>query len=96
MATETVNHAGNPGIDTKAEVLRHRAMNLLQEMRQESEKAFAIATAGQALVGENAITERCLFTVIEDILSDAVLQTELERTITELASLADTREASHG
>jgi hypothetical protein len=78
-----------------AEGLRQRALLLLNEMGQESGKAFAIAAAGRSFVGESAILENHLFETIEDILGDAVLRNELEKAINELAALA-AREARHG
>lgn len=89
MATETVTHAQSQGVTTKAQALRDRALRLLQEMEEESGKAFAIASAGRAMVSADQINERHLFESIEDILGDAELQNSLQGTITELAALAE-------
>lgn len=94
MAIENVTHAGTSGVTTKAEELRQRALSLLEEIQNESGRAFSVAAAGRVYAEPNAINEAGLFATIEDILTDVAPHRELKNVITELASLAT--EARHG
>lgn len=92
MADMTVNHGGSGLASTRASELKDRIHRLIAEMREESDKAYAVATAGRALCrAQDEITPRCLFETIEDILSDAKLEQMLTQTVDELAALSEVR-----
>lgn len=94
MAAGHVTQIRTPSLSS-VEGLRQRALRLLNEMDRESDKAFAVASAGRSLVGESSVREAALFETIEDILGDAELRNMLKNTINELAALA-AREVQHG
>ena len=70
------------------ESLHEYALVLLDELNEEQDKAYAVASAGRAFVGESAVTENHLFSVIETLCGNAVLTNSLRTLIAELAERA--------
>lgn len=73
--------------------LRERALGILEDMSEQASKVYAVASAGRAFVGDDAVTEQHLFEVIQDMLASTSLQTTLKQVIDDLAAQA---EVHHG
>jgi hypothetical protein len=68
---------------------RHaRITRLLDELRDERGRAFAVAAAGYSYIGERDINVRGLFDVIQEIEGDAGTEHEIRRELDALAKLA--------
>lgn len=61
---------------------------MLNELGEEQGKVYAVASAGRAFVGDGAVTENHLFSVIETLCGDVTLTNSLRRLIAELAERA--------
>lgn len=77
-----------PPTAESAEGLHAYAHALLSEILEEQENAFAVAVAGEKMVGDGDIGARNLFRVISDINSDALVSSSLRDVIDQLARLA--------
>ena len=70
------------------ESLHEHAMHVLDELNEEQSKVYAVASAGRAFVGEDAVTEKHLFSVIETLCGDVILTNAMRGLIAELAERA--------
>ena len=82
------------------EAIHAYILKLFSELEDEQAKAYAVASAGSAYVGERDINARSLFDVIVDISADAAVPNALREKVEELVQLACASSApeaaSHG
>ena len=94
MTTQTVNQAARTAIEKTQfpkqdiESLHRQTMSLLDELDGEQSKVYAVASAGRAFVGKDAVNESCLFSVIGDLCEDITLTSTLRKLVTEMAARA--------
>lgn len=91
MATATLNQAAITAIaktqlpERATESLHQHAISILDELDGEQGKVYAVASAGRAFVGKDAINESNLFSVIETLCEDVIYTNTLRKLVTELA-----------
>lgn len=83
--------ASKTPVDPQVLQLRERALQIINELGEETSRVYAVASAGRAFVGEDAVTEQHLFEVIQGLVERTSLQQTLEGMVKEMASLAEIR-----
>ena len=78
----------NPSNRRSIESLHEHALVVLNELGEEQGKAYAVASAGRAFVGDGAVTKNHLFSVIETLCGNAILTNSLRKLIAEIAERA--------
>lgn len=64
----------------------HAAFQLLEEIEQNREQLIAVAMAGESVTSSDALTERCLFQVIQTVAESTVVTGMLRDQLKELGT----------